>query len=67
MFTLAPEEYKVGIVVHYYLLNINANQQIFDENNYEWLLLIVHQEFFQFLKTFLYKESMVEEKVDWLI
>ena len=36
-FTLSPEEYKVGILANEYQLKINANQQIFDENNYEWL------------------------------
>lgn len=34
LFTLSPEEYKVGILVKYYELKINANQQIFDGNNY---------------------------------
>lgn len=33
-FTLSPEEYKVGIEIHYYYLKITANQEISDEYNH---------------------------------
>ena len=63
LFTLSPEEYKVGNVVNYYCLEMIANQQIVDENNQRWLERD-HQNLVQYLhhssSMFQYEARMVE-------